>query len=141
MKRTWNDKNISKALQKLSAADRDENPFDRAWFKIEDRLAAPKRDPRNRLVWRPWAHPVRWVALAACLCVTFTGIQYRQVEAEKNEVASYLITISDPMGAINRDQDFVKVSTLLSEPSTAMTGIPSSNDDHSDAPSGDEIFL
>jgi hypothetical protein len=139
MKRIWTDENITKALKKMAKAKPDETTFDRSWFKIEDRLAAPKKGFWGHIVWRPWAHQVRWVAMAACLCVTLAGNYYHQVEVEKSEVASYLIHISNPIEAINRDQNVVKVSTLLSEPSSAAPDM--SDEVHIDSLASDEIFL
>ena len=44
MKKNWKDEDIDKGLEdKWPKATPEEIVFDRVWFKIEDRLAAPKK--------------------------------------------------------------------------------------------------
>ncbi len=139
MKSSWKDENITKALKKMAKATPEDVVFDRVWFKIEDRLTVPKKHFWNHIIWRPWGHPVRWVAMAACLCFAFTGTLYHFNNVDETEMGSYLINISNPIENISQDQNVVKVSTLLSEPSTSAPDM--SDEVKIDSLSSDEIFL
>ncbi len=141
MKHNWKDEDISKALKKMAEGAPEEIIFDRVWFKIEDRLAAPKKHFWNHIIWRPWGHPVRWVAMAACLCIGFTGAFYHIDTNDKNDMASYLMSISEAGTNVTRDLGLVNVSVLLSEPSTSTADLLTNDDDHSDVLAGDEILL
>ena len=141
MKSLWKDENITKALKKMAKAAPEEMVFNRVWFKIEDRLTVPKRHFWSRIVWRPWSHPVRWVAMAACLCVGFTGTFYHLDTNDKNDMVSYMMSVSNAGANVTRDSGLVNVSVLLSEPSTSTAGLLTNDDDHSDVLAGDEILL
>jgi|ERR1035441_7832354 hypothetical protein len=139
MKNKWNDENITKALKQIAKTKTDEIVFERVWFKIEDRLGTPKKGFWSHVVWRPWGHPVRWVVMAAGLSLVLTGTIYHMNGVEDLEMGSYLIHISDPIDAISQDQDVVKVSTLLSEPSSSAPEM--SDEVKIDSLASDEIFL
>jgi len=142
MKTIWNDEDITRVLKESAQTRPDEAVFERAWFKIEDRLTASKRHFWSHIVWKPWSHPVRWVAMAACLCLVLTGTisHFNTIgEMENVEMGSYLMNISNPIDAISNDQNVVKVSTLLSEPSSAAPDM--SDEVKIDSLASDEIFL
>ena len=133
---------IAKTLKQMGQAVPDEMVFDRVWFGIESRINAPKKSFWNHWIWKPWGHPVRWIAFAACFCAAVTGGFYYQNRVDRidnDEVASYLVNISDPMGTISRDQNIVKVSALLSDPAPSMPDM--SDEVHIDSLASDEIFL
>ncbi len=124
MRRIWKDEDITKALKNMAKTSTEEAVFERAWFKIEDKLTARKKHVWDHFVWRPLGHPVRWVALAACLCLSLTGIFYYQNSVEQTEMASYLISVSNPTANVTREQlGFVKVPVLLTEPSVSVPDI------------------
>jgi hypothetical protein len=141
MKSLWKDENITEALKEMAKAAPEEVVFDRVWFKIEDRLAAPKKRFWNHIIWRPWGHPVRWVAAAACFCLTLTGTFYHLDTNDKNDMVSYMMSVSNAGANVTRDSGLVNVSVLLSEPSTSTAGLLTNDDDHSDVLAGDEILL
>ena len=114
---------------------------DRVWARLEGRIAERKKHFWGSHVWKPWAHPGGWVLLAACLCVAFTGVTYQRNQAENDDLASYLMAISNPDGYLAHDDDLVNVTLLLSEPSGGITEIPSPEEDHLNVLRGDEIFL
>lgn len=139
MKKILKTQNIERALAKMGKTAPDEAVFDRAWYKIEDRINARTKHVWQHIVWKPLVHPVRWVALAACFCAVVTGTLYQQDRTENNEVASFLINVSNPMATITRDQNIVKVSALLSD---SGPSVPDMSDDvHIDSLATDEIFL
>lgn len=139
MKHHWKNQDIEKALAQMGKSAPEEAAFDRAWFKIEDRIHSRGKHLWQHIVWKPWVHPVRWVALAACFCVVVTGVLVQQQTTENNEVASFLINVSNPMETISRDQNIVKVSALLSDPSPSVPDM--SDEVHIDSLATDEIFL
>lgn len=141
MKRVWKEQDINKALKQMAKAPVDRTVFDRAWFKLEDRIISRKKRVWQHIVWKPWVHPVRWVALA-CLCLGFTGLIYNQHAInETNDTASYLMSVSNPTANITHDLGMVNVSVLLSGPSNSASDIFKSDDEHTDVLSGDEILL
>lgn len=87
--------------------------YERVWARIEDRLEGR----RKRWVWRPWNHPVRWVAAALFLAAGWGGITEHRRSVERAEIASYLMTIADPAGDILEDPGILQISALLSETS------------------------
>jgi hypothetical protein len=136
MKTQWNDETITKALRKMAKAQPHPAVFEKTWTRIEDRLSTPRK---GHLVWKPWNHSVRWIAVAACLCLVLTGVLYHQGGAEDEKMASYIMKVSNTTSDMTRDQNMVKVSTLLSEPASPA---PEMTDEvHIDALSSDEIFL
>lgn len=137
MKKIWKTQDIGRALAQLGKMVPEEAVFDRAWYKIEDRINS--RIHPQHIVWKPWGHPVRWIALAACFCVAVTGVLVQQQTNENNEVASFLVNVSDPMATITHDQNIVKVSALLSDSSSAVPDM--SDEVHIDSLVTDEIFL
>ncbi len=142
MKTQWEDKDISRVLKGLAEADPEGAWADRAWTRIENHLIEAKNHQPIHRVWRPWGHPIRWVAAAGFLFMAFTGVYYQsnQREARENtELASYLVGGLNPMENITRDQNDIKVSALLSEPSSASPVY--SDEFHSESLAGDEIFL
>jgi hypothetical protein len=141
MKSGWSDEDITKALKKAGKSKVDEAVFERVWVKLEDKLTGRERRYWERFVWRPWGHPVRWV-LAACFCVVLTGVVRHQDSVDRAEIASYLISISDPAAEEPADQEIVRVSALLSEPSSmAGRDILSTEDDSEELGSGDGGLL
>lgn len=141
MKRTMKEQDITKILRQMAKAAPDGGVFNRAWYKVEERIAARANAGRH-IVWRPWGHPVRWVA-AACLCLALTGTLYHQVSSDDNQaVAEYLLSVSNPTAGVERDLGVVKLSVLLTGPSTsAASFLKDADDEHSNVLAGDEIFL
>ena len=139
MKRIWNEKNITKALKNLPKASAKDVVFNRVWFKIEDKLAAQNKP---LVIWRPWVHPIRWVAAAACFCFVFTGILYHQDSVDKTELANYVMSVSDPAADVTSDWGIVKVSSLLLEPPAAsIKGVLTDEDNNKGTLSNDALFL
>jgi hypothetical protein len=134
----WKDEDITKALRKAAHAGPAE-AYDRVWFKIEDKLASRGSRAWSHLTWKPWGHPVRWVALAACLCVSVSGVFYHKNSVEQSEIASYVITVADPTANVSQDAGMMRVSTLLSEPSSNDTDMKI--DDNIDPIAVDEVLL
>lgn len=80
--------------------------------------------------------------MAACLCAAFTGVSYERDQADNNEIASYLLSISNPGVYLAHDDNVVNVSKLLTEPSSpVITAILSSDEEQVNVLPGDEIFL
>lgn len=112
---TWNDEQISHELKKMGQASVENALFERTLFKIETRLESRKRHFWNSIIWKPWAHPGGWAALAVCLCVSATSAFYHQNQVDNNDLDSYLITISNPTANTSPDLDGIKVPILLTE--------------------------
>src|SRR5690348_4564586 len=113
MKRNLKIQDVERALAQLTKDVPEDAVIERAWYKLEDRINSRTLPFWKNIIWKPWGHPVRWVALAACFCVAVTGALYQQQVVEKNEIASFLVNVSNPMETISRDQNIVKVSALL----------------------------
>lgn len=128
---------IDRELRKMSRMEPHPAIFERSWMKIEERLAV--RQPKTRLVWRPWGHPVRWVAMAACLCLVVTGYVYKGNLDDNNEIASHLMNVSNPTASMTWDQNFIKVSVLLTD--TTSVAPDMSDEVKVDTLASDEIFL
>ena len=139
MKREWQDEDISKALKNLSRTDPAPSVYNHAWFKIEDRVAQRRRPFLQSIVWKPWSHPIRWVAAAACLFVAFSGLLYDGNSVDQTELGGYLINISNTPESVTSDPGLVHVSVLLSEPSSSLPDMTVEN--HADPLAADEIFL
>jgi negative regulator of sigma E activity len=137
MEKNKMEQNIDRQFRQWSKAEPHPAVFERTWVKIEDRLA--DRKPKTHLVWRPWSHPVRWVAIAACMCLTLIGYLYQGNLKDSNDIASHLMSVSNPTASMTRDQNFIKISALLTDsPSSA----PEMSDEVKvDALASDEIFL
>lgn len=137
MKQNFKIQDIERALIQMRKQAPEAPVFQRVWYKIEDRINS--RTHPQHIVWKPWGHPVRWVALAACFCVAVTGVLVQQQTDENNEVASFLVNVSNPMATITHDQNIVKVSALLSD---SPSSVPDMSDEvHIDSLATDEIFL
>jgi hypothetical protein len=141
MRRVWKDEDITKILKKMDKTPVDRSVYDRVWFKVEERIERRNRSFLNNIVWRPWIHPIRWVAAAACLVVTFTSVLYHQNALDQADLASYVETVSNPTANVTNDIGIVHVSSLIS-------GAPSSPlqealffDESSDSLSNDELAL
>ena len=139
MKREWQDEDVTKALKNLVRTEPAQSVYDHAWFKIEDRVARRQRHFLQSIVWKPWSHPIRWVAATACLVVAFSGLLYQQDSADQNELGGYLITVSNTADSVTSDPGLVPVSVLLSEPSSSLPDMTVEN--HADPLAADEIFL
>jgi len=135
----WKEQDITKALQKMAKASPGPELFERSWFKIEEKINSRGQGLFGSVVWRPWGHPVRWVAAMACLTVAFTGFIYDRTITDQQEMASYVIAVSSPNENINRDLGVVKVSKLLSDPSVSLVDL--SEDVHVDPAPEDQILL
>ena len=141
MKRNLKEKDILKSLRDMAKASPDGHVFERVWYKLEDRIASRTHQTARHLTWKPWMHPVRWVA-AACLCLAISGVLYQQhVNYEGEDMADYLMSISNPTANIGHDLGVVKVPILLTGPSNSGAGIVKIDDEHSDVLKGDEILL
>lgn len=134
----WKDEEITKTLRK-SANVGSKEVYDRVWSRIEGKLALRGERVGNHLTWKPWGHPVRWVALAACLCISVSGVFYHENSVEQSEIASYVIAVSDPTANVSQDAGLVKVSALLSEPSSNDADMKM--DDNIDPIAVDEVLL
>ena len=139
MRKTLKDEEITKILKKMGKTPVDGMAYDRVWFKVEERLEKREKGFLNNIVWRPWGHPIRWVAAVACLMLAFSGFLTHVDIGEKNDMANYLINVSNTPENVTQDPGIVKVSILLSEPSSSAPNM--SVDNHADPLSADEIFL
>ena len=117
MNQNWNEEEISKALKAKDGNPVPEMAFDRVWFRIEDAIEQKRKRSREAGVWRPWNHPVGWLAAACCLMMLFGSVRYHQATAEQTEVLSYLKSIADPSADDMDEAEVIQVSALLSEPS------------------------
>jgi hypothetical protein len=141
MRHIWKEQDITKALKQMAKTHPDEVVFERAWFKLEDRLNSRKKHFWQGFVWKPWSHPVRWLA-AACLCLGFTGILYNQASnSDYSDTASYLMSVSNLTANLTHDSGVVNVSVLLSGPSNSVVDLLKADDESKDILSGDEILL
>jgi hypothetical protein len=141
MKKIWKKQEIEKALRQMAKAAPEDGVFDRVWYKLEDRIHARNSHFWQHVIWKPWGHPVRWVA-AACLCLTLSGTFYIQnLNNENKDMAEYLMAISNPAANVTHDLGIVNVSVLLSGPSTNGVELLKADDEHSNILPGDEIFL
>ena len=138
MRHTLKEQDITKALQKMAKASPEPEVFERTWFKIEEKIASSGKHFWSEIIWRPWGHPVRWVAAMACLAVAFTGFLYNRSIVDQQEMASYVISVSSPEN-ITKDLGMVKVSKLLSDPSSGMANL--FEDVHIDPAPEDQILL
>lgn len=138
MKREWQEEDITKALKNLARTEPARSAYDHAWFKIEDKIARRQKHLLPSVVWRPWGHPIRWVAAAACLCVAFSGLLYHQDSVDQTELGGYLINVSNTPESVTSDPGLVHVSVLLSEPSSSLD---MTVENHADPLAADEIFL
>ena len=128
---------IDRELRKLGGEEPHPAVFERSWMRIEERLS--DRGAKFRWVWRPWGHPVRWVAVALCLCVVIVGYLYQGNAEDNNEIVSHLMNVSNPMASVSRDENLIKVPTLLTD-SPSLT--PEMTDDVKVGDlAADEIFL
>jgi hypothetical protein len=139
MRNIWNDEDITKALKKMAEAPQTKPNFDQTWFKIEERLEARKNHIWNHITWKPWGHPVRWVAAAACLCVLYSGVAYHQYSVDQSEMGGYLMSVADPTANVAKELGVEKVSVLLSEASTPVPDVKV--DDRLEPIAADEILL
>jgi hypothetical protein len=139
MGRNWKDEDITKAIQEMAKTSAKAVSYDHVWYKIEDKLAARKNGVWNNLTWKPWGHPVRWVMAAACLCLALTGVFYHEDNVEQSELASYVISVSDPTANVSQDSGMLRVSSLLSDPSS--TDADMTVDDSLDSIAADEVLL
>src|SRR5579859_6287629 len=118
--KNWKEQDINKALRKMAKAPPEPEFFERVWFKLEEKITSRQQPFWGSIVWKPWGHPVRWVAAMACLTLAFTGFLYNRSIVDQQEMASYVITVSNPTENLTKDLGVVKVSKLLSEPSVSM---------------------
>jgi hypothetical protein len=140
MRRVWNEQDITKALKKMGKLSVNPEVFERAWFKIEERIAAKGKHFWTPIIWKPWSHPVRWVAATACLCIAFTAFLYQRNMIDQTEMESYVISVSNPTENVTKDLGIVRVSRLLSEPSASVADLMI-DDVHVDPLPEDQILL
>ena len=142
MKREWKEEDITKALKKMPKVHTDDEVFERAWFKIEQRLFPAGGQQRHLFVWRPWLHPVRWV-VAACLCLALAaGLHYRS-QLDQADLAVFIESIADPAEEVTADEEIVRASVLLTDQSsfsTVETFLPD-NEEWSQPLLGDETEI
>ncbi len=109
----WTDEQITKAL-KAAAKDPNVLPWsERAWDKIESRLAARQ----NRGFWKqinPWGRPYRLALVATSFCAVMVGVFTYQQSAYQTDLASYMLNVTDPQVNVSEDYGVVKTSVLLS---------------------------
>jgi hypothetical protein len=138
MKPEWKDEDIARVLGEMGKARPGEAVLEQVGSRIRDRIES-RTGHRRHLAWRPWGHPVRWVAAAFFLSLAFAGVFQHEEAVDANETASYLMSVSDPAEGIPGDLGLVHVSILLSGPAVGP-GIKAA-DDHMDILAGDEILL
>ena len=102
-------------------------------------MEARKTHGWNHWVWKPWSHPVRWVLVTACLCVTSAGVVYHQNSVDQSETAAYMLSVANPVANVSKELGVVKVSVLLSEPTSTVPEVKV--DDHLDSIAADEALL
>ncbi len=142
MRKILKDEDITKILKKMGKIPVDGITYDRVWFKLEERLEKREKSFLDNVVWRPWGHPIRWVAAAACLLVTFTGVLYNQKIVEQADLAAYVETVSNPTANVTKDLGIVHVSALITEgPSPSVHEAFFSEGDHTDSLLNDELSL
>ena len=134
MKNLLEEEHLNRLLRNGSLATAENADFEKVWLRIEGRLTSRKKYFWNSLVWNPRAHPGSWAAMVACLCVLLTGFQYQRTQADNRDLASYLISISNPTANITREPDGINVTALLDEPSAAATDVLLSDEDRSENP-------
>ena len=134
----WKEQDITKALQKMAKASPEPEVFERSWFKIEEKINSRGQGLFGSIVWRPWGHPVRLVAVMTCLVIT--GFLYDRHVTDQQEMGSYVLSISDPAENITKDMGMVKVSKLLSEPSSSAVA-DLFEDFHVDPAPEDQVLL
>jgi hypothetical protein len=128
------DEILSRTFGQTRRVTAEDKVFEKVWLKLEGRLISRKKPFRAPVLWKPWAHPGGWLAVAACLCVALGGFQYQRIQADKNDLASCLITIADPSADVTHDLGELKAPVLLSEPSTSITDIFFTDEDQPDPP-------
>ncbi len=136
MKNLWEDENQVSGPGTPFPGDK--AAFDKVWLKIETRLEKRKKTFWESLTWKPLSHPVGWVALAACLCVTLSGAIYQSRQADNNDLVSYVLSLSEPTVDEGRDSSGMVEPVLLTEPSTAGADILLTDENHSDLLPEDE---
>jgi hypothetical protein len=114
---------LSRLLRNGRPTDVGHGDLDKVWFKIEDRLRGRKKHFWNLLVWKPKAHPGSWAAMAACLCLVLMGFQYQRHQADTQDLASYLITISEPTVNLTSEADGFNVTSLLDDNPTPASDV------------------
>lgn len=109
----WTDEQITKIL-KAAAKDPNVLPWsERAWDKIESRLAA--RETKG--FWKqinPWGRPYRMALAATSFCAVMVGVFTYQQSAYQADLASYMLNVTDPQVSVSEDYGVVKTSVLLS---------------------------
>ncbi len=141
MKKIWKKQDVEKILRQMAKTTPEETVFDRVWYKLEDSINSKKEHFWQHVIWKPWGHPVRWVAVA-CLCMGLTGVVYNGIStANDKDVASFIMSVSNPTENVTHDLGTVNVSVLLSGPSTNGVELLKTDDEHSNILSGDEILL
>jgi hypothetical protein len=110
----WTEEKITRAL-KLMAKEPNVLPWaDRAWDKIETRIAARQ----HRSFWKqinPWGRPYRLALVATSFCAVLVGGAAYQQSAYQTELASYILNISDPRVTVPEDLGVVKIPVFLSD--------------------------
>ena len=139
MKHIWNEQQIIKALKKMAKASPEPEVFERAWFKLEEKIGSRRIPLWGSIVWKPWSHPVRYVAAMACLLLAFTGILYQRAVMDQQELGAYVLSVSNPTEGITKDLGVVRVSRLLTEPSASVADLL--EDVHVDPAPEDQLLL
>ena len=106
--------NLTETLREMGQTPVDPVVFDRAWFKVEERIAARQRPFLGHLIWRPWGHPIRWAAAAMLMFAVYSGVLYDNLQDQDN-LGEYVETISNPTVNLAKDPGIVRVSPLTSE--------------------------
>ena len=144
MRHAWKDEDITKVLGIMSKASTENVVFDRVWFKIEKRLSPGAGQWRHSFVWRPWVHPVRWVAAVACLALVFSGAFYKQYQwsnEDRADLVCYMLSVSNPTANDANESDVIKVSTLMLETSNTATQDAFLDGDRNDSLTNNGLFL
>ena len=139
MTRLWKDEDISKVLRNPPRSAHSVEVFERVWFKVEGKIAARNRHFLDQFVWRPFGHPIRWVAVAAGLFLAVGGLKYHLDSVDEAELGSYLVSVSETSENVIRDPGIVRGSLLLAEPSNPAPDLLVG--DHPDPLGVDEMFL
>ena len=136
----WNDENITKVLKDLPRIPEGGFEADRVWLKLENRIQERGKPRWGLGTWRPWGHPVRWVAAAACLFLAFTGVLTHQRSAEREDMASYLLSVSNPTEGLEKGLGVVQSSELLTAP-VVVSADWIFDENESDSLAADDVFL
>ena len=139
MEKPLNEDKITQALRDLGKTPVDPAVYDRAWFKVEEKIFARQKPLLGHLVWRPWGHPIRWAAAAALMFVVYSGVLYDNYQTQDN-LGDFVETVSQPTANLAKDPGIVHVSSLMSDGPSGFREMLFSDEDN-DSLSNDDLSL